>query len=389
MRFKPKSKTLKNICLSILLAFVFLGLLAPFLANEKSILIIEQDHDFHFFPTSINDSIVFEIQAAIPHSPQNVDVKNLGAKGPFDEQNYPSAYYRHWLGTDLIGRDVLSAIIHGSQTSLLIGFASIFISGILGILIGGFAGYFGDNGLKISRLRAFTLAILSIFLLLYFVQIQKFNWVTKDQITEFIFLLIFQAFLLLGIVSLINFLLKKLEAKFRWKSIPIPIDHTLSRVIEIVSTLPILFIIITLSAILKPSIWNVVLIIGLTGWTGIARFTRSEFLSLKAQNFVLSAKSLGLPNRKILFKHILPNAYTTLFTAITFALAGVILAETTLSFLGVGLPPEQVSWGSILAMARQQPEAWWLAFFPSLSIFLVIFSLHYLAGYYNRFSQEK
>src|SRR5690606_22459975 len=102
---------------------------------------------------------------------------------------------------------------------------------------------------------------------------------------------------------------------------------------------------------LKPSIWNVILIIGLTGWTSIARFTRAEFLSLKAQNFVLSAKSLGLPNRKILFNHILPNAYTTIFTALTFAFAGAILAETTLSFLGVGLPPEQLSWGSILSMA--------------------------------------
>ena len=379
MRDNQKVHALPRLFLLILLLFVVVGLFAPFLANEKPIFQIDSQNHINFFSISRNDSAEFKLSAPIPYSPQNIDVRNMGAISPFGQQAASSLHQRHWLGTDLIGRDVLSALIHGARTSLLIGVGAILISAFLGIMIGGLAGYFGDFSLKISRFRFYFIFMISAFLLFYFVQIQKYNFYSSSFLMEFISLLLVQLLLFLIIIWTCNHLLKKLERRHSWKLRNLPVDQYLSRIIEIVSTLPVLFIIITLSAIFRPSIWNVVVIIGFTGWTGIARFSRAEFLSLKEQNFVFSAKALGLRSRRILFAHILPNAYPTILTALSFAFAGVILAETTLSFLGVGLPPEQASWGSMLAMARQQPSAWWLAVFPSLCIFLTIFSLHYLA----------
>lgn len=383
MKFYKRHINLKKICIGILIIFTFIALFAPFIANENKIAVLDTKNDFYILPNYPVDSATFSIGAAIPYAPESIDIKNVGAIGPFQEQGQISTYKRHWLGTDLIGRDVLSALVHGSKSSLSIGFASTFIAGFLGILIGGLAGYFGNSGIKISRIRWLILAVSGLFIFCYFLHIQKYAWFSQKSTLWSIVLSLIQLMASIAIMYGINFVLKKTEKKFGWKKNTLALDDYLNRLIEIVSTLPILFIIISLSAIVNPSIWNVVLIVGLTGWTGIARFTRAEFLSLKRQNFVLSAKSLGLDNRKIFFRHLLPNAYTSIFTALAFSFAGVILAETTLSFLGVGLPPEQVSWGSLLAMARQEPDAWWLYVFPSLCIFLVIFSLHYLANYYS------
>lgn len=380
MKTTGSSRTVRNFCLGILFLFGFVGVFAPFLANEDSILVIDYNNGIHWFPKTPPDSVQFEIKPLIPYSPQNIDTKSMGAIGPFERQGSNG----HWLGTDPIGRDILSAIIWGAQTSLIIGLFSTFIAGLIGVLIGGFAGYFGNSAFVISPLRSYLTIGIIIFFIFYYVHILKVNWIQDTQLSNFIFISVLQLFILCAILYFFNLLLARLEKKRSWKVSSFPIDDYLSRAMEITSTLPILFIIIILSAILRPSIWNVVLIIGFTGWTGIARYTRSEFLSIKKMNFVLSAKSLGVPNRKILFRHILPNTYTTISTALSFAFAGAILAETTLSFLGIGLPPEKVSWGSILSMARQYPQAWWLILFPSLSIFSVIFSLQYLARYYNR-----
>lgn len=388
MKLYYKNIYFKKFCIGTLLCFLFLALLAPFIASENEIMAINNRSEFFLFPSHPIDSVVFSIAAPIPFDPENIDIKNVGAVGPLEEQNQVSAYQRHWLGTDLIGRDVLSSIIHGSRTSLSIGFASTIIAGFLGILIGGLAGYFGNSGLKISRIRWCILFFSTLFLLLYFIQLQKYNWLIEKSLLSSLLLSVSQLSIIIALLLVINLILKKIENKSRWKKTALRLDDYLNRLIEIVSTLPLLFIIISLTAIVNPSIWNVVLIIGFTGWTGIARFTRAEFLSLRAQDFVLSAKSLGLSSRKIFFRHLLPNAYPSIFTALTFSFAGVILAETTLSFLGIGLPPEQVSWGSLLAMARQQPEAWWLYVFPSTCIFLVIFSLHYLANYYSNLSRR-
>lgn len=371
---------MKYFCLTILWLFAFTGIFADFLANERDILQIDQQGHWYFFPVHNVDSASFSIQPLVKYGPQNIDAQAMNAQPP-------SFQKAHLLGTDLLGRDILSAMIHGARTSLQVGFLSLFIAGLIGLFIGGFAGYYGDVGFKISIPRC-VLSILSfIFLLIYLIVLQRQVLLgIKDELIADLFPEMLLNFVILFLLQLlVHFILLNLEKMFHWKSWDFPLDMYLSRLIEIVSSLPILFLIIAFSAILRPSIWNVIFIIGLTGWTSIARFTRSELLSIKKQDYILSAKSMGIKERRILIVHALPNALPSILVALSFALAGAIIAESTLSFLGVGLPPEKVSWGSVLSMARQRPSAWWLTLFPALAIFLLIFSCNYLGKYYSSY----
>jgi peptide/nickel transport system permease protein len=121
------------------------------------------------------------------------------------------------------------------------------------------------------------------------------------------------------------------------------------------------------------------LIIGLTGWVGIARFTRNEFLKIRSLDYVTAALALGVSNRKIMFRHILPNALAPVMVSIVLGVAGAILLESSLSFLGIGVPADTVTWGSILNEARSNTFAWWLAVFPGFAIFITVLA-YYLVG---------
>lgn len=150
-------------------------------------------------------------------------------------------------------------------------------------------------------------------------------------------------------------------------------DHLISRVIEILITIPTFFLIIAIIAFLPPSIYNIMVVIGLTGWTGVARFVRAEFLKLKQLDFVTASRALGASNRRIIFFHMLPNAMAPVLVSAVFGIAGAILTESGLSFLGFGVPPPTPSWGDILSQSRDYIEfAWWLTVFPGLAIFTSI-----------------
>ena len=152
-------------------------------------------------------------------------------------------------------------------------------------------------------------------------------------------------------------------------------DHLISRLIEIFLTIPTFFLIITIIAFLPPSIYNIMAVIGLTGWTGAARFVRAEFLKLKEMDFVLASRALGASHGRIIFRHMLPNAMAPVLVSAVFGIAGAILTESSLSFLGFGVPPPTPSWGDILSQSRDYIEfAWWLTTFPGLAIFLSITS---------------
>jgi peptide/nickel transport system permease protein len=151
------------------------------------------------------------------------------------------------------------------------------------------------------------------------------------------------------------------------------VDHLISRVIEILLTIPTFFLIISIIAFLPPSIYNIMVVIGLTGWTGVARFVRAEFLKLKGLDFILASRALGASHTRIIFLHMLPNAMAPVLVSAVFGIAGAILTESSLSFLGFGVPPPTPSWGDILSQSRDYIEfAWWLTTFPGVAIFLSI-----------------
>jgi peptide/nickel transport system permease protein len=175
-------------------------------------------------------------------------------------------------------------------------------------------------------------------------------------------------FLSMGIAGTIGIIVGALGGYFGgW------VDTLTSRITEIVMCVPTLVLILALVAIVdKPTIWKTMAIIGCTGWTGIARLTRGEFLRLKSSEFVMAARAAGAGPVRIMLRHILPNALAPILVPITFGIAAAILMESSLSFLGFGPPPPAASWGSLLNDARSNLSMWWLVVFPGTAIFLTV-----------------
>jgi peptide/nickel transport system permease protein len=153
------------------------------------------------------------------------------------------------------------------------------------------------------------------------------------------------------------------------------VDMLLSRVIEMVMCIPALVLILALLAVLDtPTIWHLMAVLGLTGWTGIARLTRGEFIKLRQMEYVAAAKALGTGELRIMFRHILPNSLAPVLVPISFGIAAAILIESGLSFLGFGAPPPNPSWGTLLNAGRNNLQMWWLILFPGIAIFLTVLS---------------
>ena len=181
-------------------------------------------------------------------------------------------------------------------------------------------------------------------------------------------------FIAVGIALMIGVLLGALAGFFgSW------IDMVISRLFEVMLTIPTFFLLITIAAVLPPSIFLTMIIIGLTGWVGIARFTRNEFLKIRNLDYVTAAIALGVSSRRVMFRHILPNALAPVMVSVVLGVAGAILIESSLSFLGIGVPADTVTWGSILNEARSNTFAWWLAVFPGTAIFITVLA-YYLVG---------
>ena len=153
------------------------------------------------------------------------------------------------------------------------------------------------------------------------------------------------------------------------------IDSLLMRFVDIMLAFPTFFLILAVIAILEPSISTIMIVIGLTGWMDVARLVRAEFLTLKERDFISAAKAIGAGDLRIIFKHILPNALSPVFVAATFGIAGAILVESGLSFLGLGVQPPEPSWGNILTSGKDNiTVAWWLSLYPGLAILITVLS---------------
>lgn len=380
--------------LRIVYLFVIVALLADFIANEKPI--AAKYNGEIYFPVlkeyavdmgiaNWNKGFVnvswkdleydWVVWPLSPYLPKNIDFLNTSV-GPFEEQQVESPKWKHWLGTDALGHDVFAGMIHGTRIALLVGIVSMGIAAIIGIFFGAIAGYYGDDKLKM-RITSLILYIIG-FIIACFYAFGTRSYLLSDAIGEsftdfslelFISLIIFGA--IMFVFKYISKGLKKLP--ILKKEVVVPADILISRLIEIIDSIPKLFLIISIAAVVaKPSIFIVMMIIGLTTWTGIARFTRAELLRVRNLEYIEAANALGYKEFRIIVKHALPNALSPVLISIAFGIASAILIESTLSFIGVGVPAETITWGSLLSSARQDSTAWWLAIFPGFAIFITV-----------------
>jgi peptide/nickel transport system permease protein len=274
------------------------------------------------------------------------------------------------MGTDGLGRDIAAGIISGTRTALLVGLIAMGIAALIGIFLGAIAGYYGNEGWEAQRGISIMVTIGVVFAFLTGFYSRRY-WILQESSTAnwLISWLIFTGIVLLfaGIGLLIN------RISFFSKKIAIPLDTLILRLIEIVNSIPTLLLLLSLLAIInQPSLLTIMGIIGCLAWTGIARFTRAEFLRIKNLPYIDAARNLGFSDFRIMFKHILPNASTPIMVSLSFGIAGAVLLEAFLSFLGIGIPPEKVTWGSMLNSARNYFPAWWMAIFPGGMIFFTV-----------------
>ena len=236
-----------------------------------------------------------------PYEPLKGDiVNNLRPPGFSARDGFP-----HLLGTDMLGRDVLSGVLHGARVSLLVGVASVIGAGLVGTALGILAGYFR-------------------------------GW----------------------------------------------LDEVLMRIVDVQLAFPFILLAIVIMYVLGRGLFNVIAVLIIASWPLYARVARAQALRLRESEFVLAARSLGASWPRIVLRHILPNALTPLLVVATFAIPQMIIFEAALSFLGVGMPIEVVSWGSMLASGRSALEqAWWIASFPGIAIMITVLSVNILGDW--------
>lgn len=270
------------------------------------------------------------------------------------------------LGTDNLGRDVFTRMLQGAWVSLTVGFVAVGIAVGIGIFLGGVAGYFGQKYIQLSHIFIGLLAALSIFL-----------GATGKLIAASLIL----AAIVLGagwIRRRGRELRRPLPAALQWIALPaMQVDTLIMRAVDIMLCFPSFFLILTVVALLPPSIYNIMVIIGLTSWMGTTRFVRAEFLSLREQDFVAAARALGISDARIIFRHIMPNAVAPVLVSATLGIASAMLTEAGLSFLGFGVPPPHATWGNILSDGRGFIfDAPWLTFAPGLVILVVVLAFN-------------
>ena len=376
----------------VLGALILIAVFAPYLANDQPIYAEYRGKTYFpawtsiFAPTTVDtvynaegkpERLQFDITnwkslnldrvvwAPIPFSPGKSDRYNRDYASPTGEQKFKALdgeiidapyRFRHHMGTDQVGADVTAGLIWGTRISLTIGLISMGIATLIGIVLGSLAGYYGDTGLSAARVN-YWLILLGIGLLFFYGGKLGF-WGLG--------LIIFLVCISLG------WFLGKQRLGWFTQEVHVPMDTFVSRGIEILNSLPRLLIIITITAIVDRSMTLLMVIIGATSWTGIARFTRAELLRTRSLEFIDAARSLGYNEFRVIFRHALPNSLAPVFVAIAFGIASAILVESGLSFLGIGVPDDVVTWGQMLSKGRQEFEASWLVYFPGFAIFITV-----------------
>jgi len=281
-----------------------------------------------------------------------------------DEVPCPGIYL---LGTDDLGRDVFARMLQGTWVSLTVGFVAVGISVLIGIFLGGIAGYFGRSYVRLDHIL--MACLLSGGLMSFATGLPS-------------------AGTGLLVLCLVCFFVSRRSGQVRgrgglskWRGIlranTLSVDTLIMRIVDIMLCFPSFFLILTVVALLPASIYNIMIVIGLTSWMGATRFVRAEFLSLREQDFVTAARALGLSNSRIIFRHMMPNAVAPVLVSATIGIATAILTEAGLSFLGFGVPPPHATWGNILSDGKRFVfDAPWLTFVPGTAILVVVLSFN-------------
>lgn len=329
------------------------------------------------------------IFAPIPFSPGEYSSRQLsGLLSPGAIQPGLAPRFRHWLGTDNDGRDVAATLVSGARVALLTGGIAMGMALLIGLSLGTIAGYFGDERLRVRRGRLWMtlIGVLAGFFWTFVARQYELSVAQSAAIwwySIFYFLSIVLAFNLLGL------LLSRLP--YFNKSVVLPADLTIMRLAEVFNALPKIIVIISLSVMMQrqnDSIWLLIALIGAMSWTGVARFVRAELLRIRELDFVTAARALGLSNARILWRHALPNAMRPVLVALALGVAGAVLLEASLSFLGFGgAALKGISWGSLLARDNAQTNpvrSWWVMLPPGLLICFTVLAFNTLGERLNQ-----
>lgn len=270
------------------------------------------------------------------------------------------------LGTDELGRDVFARMLQGAWVSLTVGFVAVGISVAIGIVLGGLAGYYGRRYLLLVHM------VLAASILVAVGAAVLAAWTTALVSGGFA----------LGLGIWFHHRQRRSNPprspwlRFLWWP-ALCIDTLIMRAVDIMLCFPSFFLILTVVALLPPSIYNIMAVIGFTSWMGTTRFVRAEFLSLREQDFVAAAKALGIGDMRIIFRHVMPNAVAPVLVSATLGIATAMLTEAGLSFLGFGVPPPHATWGNILSDGKAYIfDAPWLTFAPGLVILVVVLAFN-------------
>lgn len=374
--------------LRMLCVLLFIALFADFIANDKPIYCriegqtyfpilkaygikagLNKGDEAYFRREWQKETYEAVIFPPITYNPQQSDTPNSYVS-PFGKQAVKSWRFRHWMGTDGIGRDVAALMVHGARTAMLVSIISMGIATLIGLLLGSLAGFFGDDRLRVSTPRLLLNLVALAAGLFYGFGVRSFAIGEGPLATE----LLKSLSILIAALLAANLIAGWVEKRFKFPaSVAIPADMLVNRTIEILYAIPTLVLLLSAAALIKkPSIFYIMAIIGLLRWAGIARYIRAELLKIRNLEYVEAARAMGLGEWRILFRHALPNGLAPVLVAIAFGMANTVLVEAFLSFLGIGLPPESASWGNVLQNARSYPQAWWVALFPGLGIFITI-----------------
>lgn len=316
------------------------------------------------------------------YSPNSIDLNEI-YQPPFIFNAGSAKSPVHWLGTDQIGRDVLANLVYGARTALLVSFPAMLLTTVVGLFLGSIAGFWGNSGFRIAFVSVGISIIVLALGFYYAIYIRQLAWTNAFQKGSINVLLETGKssfiFLLLGTGGWL--VTKLLQWAGLTKSMLLPLDQLVLKLIEIIGAVPRILLILCLAAFAQPALLNIILLAALTYWTSIARLVRGEMLRVRELPYIEAGRVAGLAERRILFRHALPNALPPVVVAFAFGLGNLMSLEATLSFLGIGMPAEVPSWGRLISGIRSNFAAWWLLVFPTLALCATVLSLQVLAQF--------